>query len=375
MAAEGWNVHVYTSDRGYDDPSRKYALFENRHGVRVIRLPFSSFGKSSMRMRLFGQVMFAIQAVARCAFLRRVDRILVSTVPPFSNFSGLILSWILRAPLVWWVMDLNPDQLIRVRSADPKSLFVRLLDWLNRVTLRRASSTVTLDDYMRERLLAKEKPSGTLHVIPPWSHGEKGERAFHVGNPFRAKHGLDGKCIVMYSGNHGLTNPLGTVVAAAKELRTHPTLSFLFVGGGRHKPAIDDAIRAFNLTNVLSLPYQPLEDLKYSLTAPDVHVVSISHEAVGVSHSCKIYGAMNAGRPIIALGPKQSHIGTLIHDYKCGWVHEHEDIAGLVKLLEWIALMPSVELNEIGERGAHAVEKFYNPDRLIAKVCSVISSA
>jgi colanic acid biosynthesis glycosyl transferase WcaI len=374
MAAQGWDVVVYTSARGYDDPAVRYAAHETRAGVTVRRLPLSSFGKSSIAIRLMSQGLFILQAVARAAFVRRVDRILVSTSPPFSNIAGVVLSWVHRAPLIWWVMDLNPDQLIRLGKARPTSLAVRVFDWLNRITLHKARAVVVLDNYIRERLVAKAPPAGSLHVLPPWSHEELGGGVNREENPFRIRYDLQGMCVVMYSGNHGLTNPLGTLLKAAERLRDHPTLRFLFVGGGVQKPEIDAFIKERRLPNALSLPYQPLTELKYSLPAADVHVVSISPEAVGVSHSCKIYGAMAVGRPILALAPAESHVGSIMVAHDCGWGSEHGDVDGLVSLLTRLAAMAPRERDAVGERAARAVRDHYKPDMLIDTMCEIVTA-
>jgi colanic acid biosynthesis glycosyl transferase WcaI len=375
MAQRGWDVIVYSASRGYDDPAACYPAYESRAGVTVRRLPLSSFGKSSIAVRLLAQGLFIFQAIVRAAFIRGVDRVLVSTVPPFSNIGGVILSWIHRAPLIWWVMDLNPDQLVRLGKARPTSLSVRVFDWLNRVTLRSTRAVVVLDDYMRERLIAKTPPAGSLHVLPPWPHEAPGVGVSREENPFRTRHDLQGMCVVMYSGNHGLTNPLGTLIKAAERLRDHPTLRFLFVGGGVNKPEIAAFIKERRLENAMSLPYQPLTELKYSLPAADVHVVSISPEAVGVSHSCKIYGAMAVGRPILALAPAESHVGRIMAAHDCGWVREHGDVDGLVSLLERLAAMPPRERDAVGERGARAVRDHYKPDVLVDTMCQIVYNA
>ena len=52
LAARGNTVRVLTSARGYEDPSQKYPRKEVREGVHIRRLPLSSFGKSSILIRL-----------------------------------------------------------------------------------------------------------------------------------------------------------------------------------------------------------------------------------------------------------------------------------------------------------------------------------
>src|SRR5688572_14648900 len=58
MTRRGWRVIVYTADRGYDDPSKRYARRETYRGVEVRRLPFASFGKHSILTRALGTASF-----------------------------------------------------------------------------------------------------------------------------------------------------------------------------------------------------------------------------------------------------------------------------------------------------------------------------
>jgi len=112
LAARGWRAVVYTSARGYDDPGISYPRHELRNGVDVRRLPLSSFGKSSLAVRLLAQALFMIQATVRGLFTRGLARVVVSTSPPFAGAGGSLISMVRRVPLIWWVMDLNPDQLV-----------------------------------------------------------------------------------------------------------------------------------------------------------------------------------------------------------------------------------------------------------------------
>ena len=106
-------------------------------GVDIRRLPLSSFGKRSIVVRVLGGVAFALQAVWVSLRIRRIDRVLVSTSPPLTQLAGLLVSWLRRAPLTLWVMDLNPDQMVALRLL-PAGHPVRAFDWLNRRVLARA---------------------------------------------------------------------------------------------------------------------------------------------------------------------------------------------------------------------------------------------
>ena len=54
MARRGFRVIVYTSERGYDDPSVSYPRHEMRDGVEIRRIPLASFGKKTVAHRIAG---------------------------------------------------------------------------------------------------------------------------------------------------------------------------------------------------------------------------------------------------------------------------------------------------------------------------------
>lgn len=372
MVRRGWRVVVYTSRRGYDDPTRIFPARELLQGVEVRRLPLSSFGKQSIPVRLVGQSLFMAQAVMRSLFMSRVDSVLVSTSPPFAGIGGSIISFLRRSPLTWWVMDINPDQMITSGRLAATSLIARCFDAMNRVTLRSASRVVVLDRFMRDRILAKRDVREKMAVIGPWAHEDRLEPLPHDANPFRQQHGLSGKVVVMYSGNHGFSTPLSTLLAAADRLVSIPNLMFVFIGGGVIKTEIDALVARKRPPNILSLPYQPIDSIRYSLSAADVHVVSIANEAVGVIHPCKIYGAMAVGRPVIALGPRDSHAADIVTQERIGWACEHGDVEGLVATLREIASMPQGTLQEMGKRSTAAIRDHYSRRNALDAVCELI---
>ena len=72
MARRGYRVIVYASARGYDNPSKRYPSRETLDGVVIRRLPLSSFGKSSITVRLIAQWIFLLQSIARGLLTRRI---------------------------------------------------------------------------------------------------------------------------------------------------------------------------------------------------------------------------------------------------------------------------------------------------------------
>jgi colanic acid biosynthesis glycosyl transferase WcaI len=374
MARRGWRVTVFTSARGYDDPSVRYMPHEMRNGVTVRRLPLSSFGKSSIAVRLLAQSLFMAQAVIRSLLVRRPMVILVSTSPPFAGYGGALLSWLRRVALVWWVMDINPDQMVRSKRLAPSSIFARAFDWMNRRALYGSKAVIVLDRFMRDTMLRKVPVPTKIRVIPPWAHDDTLETIPHEANPFRQTHGLGGRFVIMYSGNAGYSSPLGTLLDAAKQLEGDPRILFMFIGGGVVKKQIDDMVALEKPPNIRTLPYQPFSELRYSLSAADVHVVSVADEAVGVVHPCKIYGALAVGRPVIALAASESHAADILGQANVGWLVHHGDVDGLVSLLRRLPETESNKLATMGAMGQAVVGRDFARESSLGKVCELIES-
>ena len=65
----------------------------------------------------------------------------------------------------------------------------------------------------------------------------------------------------MYSGNHGQTTPVKTVLEAAVRMQDRGNLVFMFIGGGMGKRDVEETIARHQPTNIIDLPYQPMDQL------------------------------------------------------------------------------------------------------------------
>lgn len=378
FAERGHTVTVYTADRDYDNPSIKYDDSSRHDKVRVVRLPWTSFGKRTIGHRLLGQGSYLIQVFLRLLFQRGVNGVVLTTIPATTGVMYMLLNAIRRYPTLYWTMDLNPDQAVALGIVKERSLPVRMLRWCNRYLYRDVSRIVALDRYMESRIMAGMKGidldgfRGRVSVIPPWPLEAHLEPVAREENLFIKELNLQEKRVIMYSGNHSLVHPLDTVLGALGEFLNHAELEFLFVGGGQAKEGVEDFIVKHSPDNVMSLPYQPLEALSHSLSAADVHFVVMGNDMVGIVNPCKIYGAMAVGKPVIFVGPRKSHLGELVEFGGFGWIIEHGDVEGLSRLLGQIAEMPQVELEAIGAKGQQLLREQYSADKLAGEFCRLV---
>jgi colanic acid biosynthesis glycosyl transferase WcaI len=372
LAHRGYNVRVLTSARGYEDTAKKYLKREVLDGVNIRRLPLSSFGKSSILIRLIGGISFTLQCILHGLFMRNLKKIVVSTSPPMAPLAAVVLNALRRTPITYWVMDLNPDQMIELGKASPTSLQVRIFDWLNRQILKRSETVVALDRFMAERLQRKWDITDKLVVFPPWPLEDHVEPVDHHDNPFRKEHGIDDKTVIMYSGNLSIASPVDTILEVAKRVTDLPNLLFMFIGGGLVKKQIDELIEREKPANIRTLPYQPMETLRFSLSAADVHLVAVGEKIVGICHPCKIYGSMAVARPVLSLGPAECHASDILAEGDIGWAIEHGDVGKAEKVIREIYATAEEERMRMGRNAREMVDREFSKQSLCGRFADVV---
>lgn len=392
MAERGYKITVLTANRDYDDPSICYDSSSRHHNVRVVRLPFSSFGKKTILHRLIGQCSFLLQVSAWLVFNKSVKAVLLTTIPATTGIFFLLVRLFRELPFVYWVMDVNPDQAVALGSFSKKHPAARFLELINHKLISQARRVVCLDQDMF-RTIGKgriESMGEKITILPPWPLEKDLAPVPPHENKFITEQKLSGKFIIMYSGNHSMVHPLDTYLGAIERVeQLSDKICFAFIGGGRGKAKVeqklddwgrspsqpDRALVPNSEALCLSLPYQPLSQIRYSLSAADIHVVSLGTNMVGIVHPSKFYGALALGKPILLLGPCDSTQGQLVLNEKIGWCVEHGDLNGMIKTIQEIQNAPPELLQAYGERSRILASGRFSRAHLCSSFCKILEQS
>jgi len=308
LASRGHAVTVVASDRGYDDPTNRFARTEQWNGIEIIRISSLSLGKGKRWRRAFNFASFLLVCTLRLVAFRRFDVVVALTSPPLISFLAALFVKIKGGSFCFWVMDLNPDEAVAAGWLDERSPTTRLLQRMLNYSFQHAARTIVLDRFMKERVVAKGVNLARIEIVPPWSHDDRVSYSEAGREAFRQQHGLSDKFVVMYSGNHSPCHPLDTLLDAVLSLKARSEIVFCFIGGGSEQMKVREFASHHRLNSVKCLPYQLLSHLSSSLSAADLHVVVMGEKFVGIVHPCKVYNIMSIGVPVLYIGPEPSHI-------------------------------------------------------------------
>lgn len=336
LAARGHEVTVIAGSRGYDNPALRFPARETWKGVRILRVPSLATGKGSKLKRALNIASFFGTCFWRMLTMPRFDVVIALTSPPLISVLAALFVKMKGGQFVFWIMDLNPDEAIAAGWLAADSLAAKVLEAALRYSAHTAHTVVALDRFMHARMAAKGIPAGRLRTVPPWSHDAEVRYDMAGRDAFRAQHGLAGKFVVMYAGNHSPVNPLDTILGAALRLATNDGVAFCFIGGGSEHARVRAFAATHGLKNVLCLPYIKPSEMAGPLSAADLQLVVLGNPMSGLIHPCKIYNVMTVGVPVMFVGPPESYVADIVRANPGLPVEilRHGDVDGAVRCIE-----------------------------------------
>jgi colanic acid biosynthesis glycosyl transferase WcaI len=164
---------------------------------------------------------------------------------------------------------------------------------------------------MVERAETKGVPTANVTLFPNWVDID----AVHPQDPaarnsFRRELGLEGKTILLYSGNMGAKQGLELLAPLAASFEDDPDVQFLFCGDGAFRPTLESLVR--NHSNVTLLPLQPLERLNDLLNAADIHLLPQRAGAADLVMPSKLTGMLSSGRPVVATADPRTQVARVV---------------------------------------------------------------
>jgi glycosyltransferase involved in cell wall biosynthesis len=368
LAERGRRVIVVTSRLRYDDSTARLPSRERVRGVEVRRVATTGFGRAGLAGRALDLLSFHVSAAwTLMGAVRRGDVVVAKTDPPLISVAAGWAAALKGARLINWLQDVYPEVAAALGVAGgglTGSILTRLRD----ASLRRARMNVVLGERMAGRVASV--PFARTRVIANWVDERAITPIARSENPLRRAWGLEDAFVVGYSGNLGRAHEAAAMLGAARALANDSRIVFLMIGGGHQV----QALRAEGLPNLRFQPYQEAAALSLSLSAPDVHWVSLRPELEGLIVPSKAYGVLAAGRPILAVTAADGEIARLVAAQGCGLQCEPGDAEGFAAAVRALADDPHL-VRRLGSAARRASETAFSRQAALAAWRGVIGEA
>jgi colanic acid biosynthesis glycosyl transferase WcaI len=366
MVQKGDSVSVLTAMPNYPT-GRIYAgyggLFRREclNGVNIVRTFIYPTQKTDFLRRLTNYFSFVItSAVLGTFLLQPADILLVESPPLFLGLSAVWLSFVKRARLIFNVSDLWPESAVQLGILRRNSLFHTLGSWLESFCYRRSWLVTGQSRSIINDIRQRFPDCRTYHL----SNGVDTNR-FAVAANARAHQDLNvnGDCVVMYAGLHGLAQGLGQVLMAAEDLFEDRRFRFVLIGDGPEKKMLMGQAALRGLTNVEFQDPRPSKEIPVLIAGCDIVLVPLTSYLLGAVPS-KLYEAMASGRPVILVASGEA--AQIVDEHQAGITVEPGDTKGLVQALKTLLAQPQLR-RTLGENGRHAAEQHFDRETIVSR--------
>ena len=213
---------------------------ENINGVKVLRIRVPEFSKTNKRSRIKNIVLYFFGAMAATFKVGKMDYVFSISQPPIlGGLLGVWGKWVKHAKYIYNIQDFNPEQVLAVGYSKDK-LITDAMMWFDKFSCKRSNLIITvgrdLVETVKKRFAGKKVPKAVM--INNWID-EKEIYPLSDDHPkvveFKKKYGLDGKFVIMYSGNIGLYYDLEKLIKVLKQFRKGYTLTGVYEEGPKTK--------------------------------------------------------------------------------------------------------------------------------------------
>ncbi len=289
----------------------------------------------------------------------RKHEVFFVSVPPMGYLLNLFLPH--RFSMVIW--DVYPD-IFKITGMKETHPVYRFWAFLNKKSFKKAYRLYTISDKMAE--LIQVYTQRKIMVQPIWSIFQENKKVSKAENIFVSEQGLQGKFVVQYSGNIGVTHNVEALVDIAEILQKEKHIVFQIIGRGPRKPVLEKLVKEKNLPNCKFLPFQSDEMFPYSLSAADVGVVILDETTSKGSVPSKSYNLMSYGIPALYVAAADSQLHLYAEKYHLGACFTKNQLHEAAEYLVRLASDKN-EYRQKSENAAQAAQDFkrQNADKFI----------
>ncbi|WP_016952957.1 glycosyltransferase family 4 protein [Anabaena sp. PCC 7108] len=347
----------YPERQIYQEYRGKFYVTEHKNGVQIQRSYVWIRPQPNLLDRVMLDGSFVITSFFPAIIGWRPD-VILSTSPSLPVcVPAALLGWLRACPVILNLQDILPEAAIHVGLLKNK-LLIKIFTELEKFAYASATKISVITEGFVENLISKSVPADKIIQIPNWVDVNFISPLPKEDNPFRAVHNLNGKFVVLYSGNIALTQGLETVIKAAVKLRDITEIALVIVGEAKGLQRLQQQCLDWGADNVLLLPFQARKDLPQMLAAADVGLVVQKKNVISFNMPSKIQVLLASGSALVGSVPENGTAARAIKQSGGGLIVPPEDPQALATAILDLYHNPE-KVKTLGEKSRqYAVENY-----------------
>ncbi len=265
--------------------------------------------------------------------------------PVTVGIPAILLGYLKKAPLFYWVQDLWPESLVATGAIKSPKILSAVSRGVKEIYQRCDLILVQSKSFIepvRSVGALKEK----TRYFPNWAESLYTPKEVEGSAVERLEVPNKG-FVVMFAGNLGAAQSLETILGAAAILREE-NIHWVFIGDGRRREWLEKEVKDKLLEKVYILGSRPVETMPTYFSLADAMLVTLKDDAmVSTTIPGKVQSYLACGKPIV--GALNGAGMEVINDSNAGYCVSSGDVTGLSEVIHRMSLLDSSELADMAE--------------------------
>jgi colanic acid biosynthesis glycosyl transferase WcaI len=300
-------------------------VFASGGSLVVYRCPMYVPAQPSGLKRILLDLTFLASALVKLLPLlpgRKGD--LVCTVVPSFQFGllGVFYKKMCKARFLYHIQDMQIE-IARDLKMIKSGRIINFLFQLEKYILNQADVISSISEGMVRKIKAKARKE--VFLFPNWTDTKQ---FFPLPDrtTLKEKFGFASTDrILLYSGAIGEKQGLEAILQAADHFKCQPNWKFVICGSGPYKAILQSLKERLQLSNVIFLPLQPVEQFNLFLNVADVHLIIQKANTCDLVMPSKLTTVLAVGGLALITADKGTCLYDLVEKYKMGILVDAEN--------------------------------------------------
>ena len=240
---------------------------------------------------------------------------------------------------IWhWSQDVYPEVALAIKPFGPLTNLMQLLIPSRNREWAQSSGIVAIGSDMAGCIARAGIPRTHISITPNWS-------PINLVPQIRIDQRQQwdikpDKFLLIYSGNLGRAHSLNPLIDLVRLLQPNEKVETLIVGNGPQRATLIKSVSSQNLRRCHFKQPVPISELESSLSAADIHIITMRPDCVGTIWPSKFFGVISVSRPMIFIGPATAEIAQLITRNQLGIAVEPTNLGTAKQFVEKLSSQP-----------------------------------
>ncbi len=378
LAAAGHEVSVITGFPHYPggvlSPGYRLGLFlrEKIREIPILRVFELPYHSTNPILRIANYISFMVTAPFGAFFTPKADVIYVWHPPLTIGVAAWLISKIKRAPFVYDVQDIWGSFTVLSGMVREGGLAIKVIRKLEKFVAIRAAHNIVQTAAGRDYFTERGVPAEKLSILPHWVDEEMFSEATNAQRQaVRAEFDWNDRFVVLFAGNLGIIQGLGSVIEAAEKI-SNGNVRIVLMGDGTDRPRLEDIARhSRSGDRIQFIERQPIERMPEIMSGADALLVNLKRsELTKYVIPSKTVAYLASGKPILMAAGGASE--DLIRDADAGIVVEPENAVALAEAIESMCKQPAEDLDKLGENGRRFLLENLSKDVVVGQYIDLL---